>query len=159
MRSAYKFALCCFGTALCSVSGSALTADQTVLKERLVTQADGTTALEYQEASLVTPGETVLYRLDFENDESEPVSDLVLTMPVPAVITFIEGSADQPGTLVVFSADQGATFSPRGKLRVTSSGNNDQLATADEITHIRWTLQTPVQPGETGTLSFKGVLK
>lgn len=140
-------------------SALALTASQSVLKEVVVTQSDGSTDIEYQDASLVTPGETVLYRLNYENDSSEPASDIVLVMPVPEVITYIEGSAEAEGTSVVYSADEGKTFTTRGKLRISSSGDNSEIATAEDITHIRWTIENPIEAGAKGVLSFKGILK
>lgn len=120
---------------------------------------DVSTAVEYQDASLVTPGETVLYRLDYENDSSEPASDITLTMPVPEVINYIEGSAEAQGVSVVYSADNGQTFSTRGKLRVSSSNGQVMNAKAEDITHIRWTIENPIEPGTNGTLAFKGILK
>ncbi len=158
MRSVLKIAVCA-AAMVCAPLCFALTANQTVQKEIIITQPDGTTEVEYGDASLVTPGETIIYSLNYENNKTEPVSDLVLTMPVPEVITYIEGSAERAGTSVVYSADQGATFVTRGKLLVYSDGDISQVATANDITHIRWTLQTPVVPGQTGILSFKGVLK
>jgi len=83
----------------------ALTAKQTVEKEVTRTLADGQVVTEQVEATLVVPGEKVIYTFDILNDEDQPVTDLVLAMPVPKEIRFIEGSADQEGASVLYSVD------------------------------------------------------
>ena len=54
----------------------ALDAEQRVLKEITVTQADGTKKKKYVNADLVTPGDTVVYALVFRNDERSPPTTL-----------------------------------------------------------------------------------
>jgi len=140
------------------LSAQALTATQIVEKEVQVSLPSGETDISYQDASLVIPGEVIRYRLDYTNDKTEAASDLVLTMPVPEVVTFIEGSANGPANTITYSIDGGETFSERGELTI-SDENGSRSATADDVTHIRWFVAGPVAVGESGTLSFKGVLK
>ena len=109
--------------------------------------------MTYASAELVTPGERVAYALDYVNDEDEAATDLVLTMPVPDVVSFIEGSARGEGTVITYSVD-GKTFSDRESLK-----NGDRMATSEDISHIRWNIAGPIAPGESGTLMFSGTLK
>lgn len=95
-------------------------------------------------ATLVILGETVVYRLDFINDEDEPVTDMVLTMPVPAEVTLQDGSADQDGVDTYFFADGGQTFSRRADLMVATDDSTMASATAADDTHIRWMSVDPV---------------
>lgn len=139
-------------------SAHALTATQVVEKEVEVTLPDGATDIAYQDALLVIPGEVIRYRLDYTNDDAQPASDLVLTMPVPEVVTFLEGSASGLASTITYSIDQGASFSERGALTVTDESGS-RSATADDVTHVRWFVAGPVAAGESGTLSFKGILK
>lgn len=142
-----------------SVSASALTAKQSVEKEVVVQMPDGTESLTREPASMVVPGERVVYTLSFTNDDAAPATDLVLTMPVPSEIKFMDGSASQDGARVVYSADGGQTFANRAGLRVVGIDGNTRSASSEDITHIRWTVAGPVGVGETGTLSYKGILK
>jgi len=137
----------------------ALTASQTVQKEVRVTQADGTETISYQAADLVVPGERIVYTLNYNNDKAEPASNLVLTMPVPEVVNYEDGTADRDGTSVVYSADGGKTFKSRDALMVQALNNELRKASAEDITHIRWTIKGPVNPGSSGALVFKGILK
>ncbi len=144
---------------LTSVSASALTAKQIVEKETIVQMPDGTESITRGPAELVTPGERVVYTLNYTNDEAAPATDLVLTMPVPPEIKYIDGSATLDGAKVIYSADDGQTFASRAGLRVTGVDGNGRTAISEDITHIRWTVAGPLAVGETGTLSYKGVLK
>ena len=103
---------------LTSVSASALTAKQSVEKETVVQLPDGTESITRGPAELVIPGERVVYTLSYTNDDAAPATDLVLTMPVPSEIKYMDGSATLDGASVVYSADHGKTFASRTGLRV-----------------------------------------
>lgn len=144
---------------LTSVSASALTAKQSVEKEIVVQMPDGTENITRAPAELVTPGERVVYTLSYTNDDAAPATDIVLTMPVPTEIKYMDGSASLSGVKVVYSADGGQTFASRPGLRIVDLDGNSRTAGSEDITHIRWTVAGPLAVGETGTLSYKGILK
>jgi len=107
------FALTALTAVSFAIPAVALEAEQRVLKEVVVKQADGTEKRTYVNADLVTPGTTVVYALVFRNDQSAPADDVVLVMPVPAEIAYIEGSATNRLAVADFSADGGSSFAPR----------------------------------------------
>jgi len=137
----------------------ALTASQIVEKEVVVQQPDGTERVIREAADMVTPGERVVYTLNFTNDDAQPATDLVLTMPIPQEVRFMEGTASKTNMVPVFSADGGNNFSTREQLQIRNGDGNLRSATSGDITHIRWTVPGPIAVGETGNLSFKGVLR
>lgn len=142
-----------------ATTAHALSATQTVLKEIRSTAPSGDVTTRYIEASLVVPGETVVYRLDYINDQDAPVTDMVLTVPVPAEVTFQDGSADQDGVDTQFSADGGLTFTRRADLMVAAESGAMVPAGPDDITHIRWMSVDPVAAEARGQLQFTAVLK
>lgn len=144
---------------MATISASALTAKQSVEKEVIVQMPDGTEKLTRESAEMVTPGERIVYTLTFMNDDAEPASDLVLTMPVPSEIKYMDDSATKAGATIVYSADNGQTFASRTGLRIIGADGNSRSANAEDITHVRWTVAGPIAVGETGKLSFKGILK
>lgn len=148
-------------TALLAVAAPsyALTASQTVEKEVVVQMPDGAEKISRESAELVVPGERVVYTLNFTNDDAQPATDLVLTMPVPTEIEFMEGTASTNNMTPVYSADGGKSFSSREQLRVRDIDGTLSPASSSDITHIRWTVPGPLAVGETGNLSFKGVLR
>jgi len=152
-------ALTALGALSLAAPASALEAEQRVLKEVVVQQANGTTSKKYVNADLVTPGETVVYALVFRNDDVKPVDDIVLVMPVPAEVRYIEGSATNRLSSVEFSADGGGSFTAREGLSKRQPDGRVTAATTDDITHVRWKVARSVQPGETGQLWFRGTLR
>ncbi|GHB05673.1 hypothetical protein GCM10009069_30100 [Algimonas arctica] len=137
----------------------ALSATQRALKEIVTTTPSGDIETRYVEAKLVVPGETIVYRIDYMNDSDAPVTDLVLTMPVPAEVTFQEGSAEQDGMETYFSTDDGQSFTNRTDLRVDMGGGIMAPAGSEDITHVRWVSIRPVPAEADGLLQFKAVLK
>lgn len=142
-----------------AVSAQALTAKQTVEKETSVIGADGAVQTVREAVETIVPGERIIYSLDFENDKSEPANDIVLTMPIPAEVQYIEGTADSPQSNVTFSADGGESFSSRQSVMVMDAAGNIRAAGAGELTHIRWSVPGPVQAGDSGVLSFAASVK
>lgn len=137
----------------------AMSAKQSVLKEVRTLQPDGGESISYEEATLVTPGEVVVYRLDFVNDGAEPVTDMVLTMPVPREVVFQAGSAASADTQIVYSTDNGTNFSSWESLSKSNVDGSRVAASAEDVTHIRWTFDRDLEVGEKGALRFKGRLK
>jgi uncharacterized repeat protein (TIGR01451 family) len=143
-----------FGAAEASMS-----ARQVVEKEMVVVGANGEETVKRLPADKVTPGETVVYSIRFKNDAAEPAGDIVLVMPVPEEVSYVEGSVGAAGGAnVTFSADGGETYVARGRLTVIEGGA-PRPARGDEITHIKWTLTTPVAPKAEGEVSYKAVLR
>ncbi len=150
-----SLALC---VALIGSSLAEMTAQQIVEHEIIVTNEDGSQTLKREPAKLVTPGDRLVYTLNYLNEGAEPANGIVLVMPVPAEVLFQEGSADRAGARASFSADGGKTYSPRADLTIVLV-EGSRLAQSADITHIRWHLETPVAPGGQNSLSFKAVLK
>lgn len=143
-----------FGAAEASMS-----ARQVVEKETVVTAANGERTVKRLPADKVTPGETVVYSIRYKNDGAGPAGDIVLVMPVPKEVAYVEGSvAGVDSANVSFSADGGETYVARGRLTVVEGGE-PRPARGDEITHIKWTLTAPVAPKAEGEVSYKAVLR
>lgn len=142
-----------------AMSAHALTAEQTVEKETTVVSADGSISTVREAVEKIVPGERVIYSLNFENDAAAPANDIVLTMPIPSEVKYIEGSAEVPQTNVTFSADGGENFSTRQSVMLMDNTGNIRAAGADELTHIRWSVPGPVEVGDGGVLSFSASVR
>ena len=141
------------------VSASALTATQKVEKEITVQQPDGTSVAQLVSAAEVTPGEKIVYTVAFTNDSAEAATDIVLAMPVPQDVRFMEGTADKEGATVRYSVDGGETFVERSALVLPVVGGGARSANSDDITHIQWRIAGPVPVGASDEISFKARLK
>ena len=142
-----------------TVSAQALTATQKVEKEITVQSADGSTETKLVSAAEVTPGEKVVYTVAYTNDSSDAATDIVLAMPVPSDVRYLEGSADRSGTIVKFSTDGGSSFVERRSLVLPAVGGGTRAASADDITHIQWRIAGPVAVGSSDEISFTARLR
>jgi len=140
-------------------SASALTATQKVEKEVTIQQADGTVSTKLVSATEVTPGEKIVYTVSYTNDSPEAATDIVLAMPVPSDVRYLEGSADRSGAIVRYSADGGASFVERSALVLPALGGGTRAASSDDITHIQWRIPGPVLVGTSDEIAFKARLK
>lgn len=146
------------GSALASMSASALTAEQIVEREVVITNADGSETIKREQADQVVPGERIVYSLNYFNDLEETAENIVMVMPVPAELVYVEGSAENGTILATYSVDGGQTFASRQDLMVVLDDETKRAAQSEDITHVKWVVAA-VDPGETGSLSFKGILK
>ncbi len=140
-------------------AASALTAEQKVYKEVRTQTPTGEVKLTREAAKLVTPGENVIYALEFKNDKAEPAGDIVLTMPIPKDVAYIEGSAETQLASLTYSADNGDSFSSRESVMTIDNDGSLRPAKPEELTHIRWSVSEEIAPNAGGELSFKGRLK
>lgn len=141
------------------LSAHALSASQTVEKEITQITPDGTTQIIRQSVEKIVPGERIVYTLNFTNDDTKEASNIVLTMPIPSEVAYIEGTADKAGTNVTYSADGGDTFSNRQSVMKIDTAGNIRAAAADDLTHVRWTLADPVAVGASDDLSFSAKVR
>ena len=158
MLRATVFALSLMTAFSAPAFANGLQAEQFVEVATVSVDADGQTTRSYEPAGEVAPGDEVRYRLAFINQGGEPVENVSLVMPVPVEVTYIEASASEDRAAVTFSSDAGETFVSRDAL-VMQDGETQRLATAEEITHIRWVLAEAVAPDASGQISFSAVLK
>lgn len=142
-----------------SATSYALTAKQSVETETVIRLADGSETTERAPAQKVLPGQRIVYTLNFTNDEVKPATDLVLTMPVPTEIKYLEGSASETGLPPVYSTDGGKSFAARNALEVRGTDGAVRQAKASDITNIRWIVPGPISSGASGSLSFKGIVE
>lgn len=138
-------------------AAATLTAEQTVEKVVEVVAEDGTVTTELVTAEVVAPGDTVIYGLSYANASADPAEDVALTMPVPAQVDYVEGSATTDGVKVAFSVDGGVSFTSRGDLSVSVDGDT-RTALAEDITHIQWQFEEGIPAGAEGKITFAAVL-
>ena len=109
--------------------------------------------------SKVEPGDTVIFSNRYSYTGDKPASDVDITNPVPEHMLFTEGTAEGKGTKIEFSADNGKTYAPAGKVKVKDAKGKERLATAAEYTHIRWTFTGALDKGAKGEVSFRAKVK
>ena len=128
-----------------------------VQKEEVTVNAAGERETRLVPAETVIPGERVVYTITFRNVSEEPADDVVITNPIDASLTYVDGSAFGPGTEIQFSVDGGSSFAAPAELSVVEDGV-ERPATANDFTHVRWVMQNDLAVGAQGMARFTAVL-
>ncbi len=130
----------------------------TVQKQEVTVNDSGEAETRLVAADSVVPGESVVYTITFQNISDEPAANVVITNPISEDLTYVDGSAFGPGTVIQFSTDGGQNFAAADELTVIDDGVS-RPAGPDDFTHIRWVMQSELAVGAQGTARFTAVLK
>ena len=148
-----------FSTVALAQNPSGLVLEARAEVEIEVVTDQGETLLTRQEAALVTPGDEVIYTIQYTNAGEDPAEAVVITNPVPAQM-FCRSLDDTPKSiLVTLSVDGGDTFDSLENLLVINEEGEIRPARIADCTHVRWTLDEPLPPGASGQVSFRAVLQ
>ena len=124
-----------------------------VQKETTVENEQGETETALVAADRVLPGDKVVYTITFTNVGAEAADNVVITNPIDASLTYLNGSAFGVGMRIEFSVDDGRSFAEQGELRVATEAG-ERVAEAADYTHLRWTSIEALPAGETGVARF-----
>lgn len=125
-----------------------------VLVERTVTE-NGQTRVLLEEPTAVTPGDTLVFVLRYENTGRQAATNFVVTNPLPQAVRYT-GTIDAGASV---SIDGGRTWGMLNELRVREADGSTRAARADEVTHIRWAFAQPIAAGQSGRLMFRGIVR
>ena len=133
---------------------------QTVVQKVIETvEPDGQVKTELVSVETALPGDKVIYTVTFRNVGDQEADNIQITNPIPAAMRYVDGTAFGPGASVIYSADGGATYAVAEQLRKTEVDGSERPAKADEYTHIRWALNTPLGAGERSFARFHAVVR
>lgn len=107
----------------------------------------------------VVPGDTVIFTTRYENQGSQPATNVVIKNPLPEHMLYLENSAAGKNTRIEFSSDGGKNFAPANKLKVKEGDGKERAATAADYTHIRWITEGALEKGARGSVSYKAKVK
>ncbi len=106
------------------------------------------------EADVVVPGDHLVFSTQYRNAGAQPVTNFVITNPIPAAVTVAPESA---ATLNV-SVDGGKTWGRLATLTVSDGKGGKRAAQAGDVTHLRWTLPL-VAPGASGKVGYNAIVR
>jgi uncharacterized repeat protein (TIGR01451 family) len=125
-----------------------------IFVERVQQDSEGRRTVVLEPPSIVTPGDHLVFRLDYRNNGGQPATGFVVTNPIPDSIAFesVDGDA-------LVSVDGGRSWGRLDALRVALPDGTDRRALPADVSHIRWTFSRPIAAGSNGRLSFRGVVE
>ncbi len=103
----------------------------------------------------VIPGDRLLFTNSYRNIGRDAVTGFVVNNPVHGAVTFVEVLEDW----ALVSVDGGQNFGKLAELGVAEATPDERPAVASDVTHIRWILASPIAPGASGELRFRGIVK
>ncbi len=130
-----------------------------VQKVVTTTDASGEVKTELVPVDVAVPGDEVVYTVTFVNVGEHSADHILITNPIPREMRYVGGSAFGPGTKIVYSADGGVSYGEPEALRVVATDGSAHIASADEYTHIRWQLTSPLDVGAKGFARFRAVVR
>ena len=147
---------------LAAVSNQALAQiELKTVAEVEVTETDnqGKKLVKRSSPKTVVPGTEVIYTITAKNTGAEAADNIVVTNPVPEHTEYIDGSAFGAGTKITFSVDGGKSFDQAKSLTVKDAKGKPRPAKADDYTHVRWTFQFDLQPGQEAPVWYRTRVK
>ena len=140
------------GTAM-AANNVSLSSD--VFVERKVARPNGTTALVLEQPKTVTPGDNLVFVVNYKNVGRAPATDFSVTNPLPKAVAF-NGTSD--GSEIV-SVDGGKTWGPLSALTYPSGNGDVRPALMTDVTHVKWKFNRSLSAGSGGKLVFRGTVK
>ena len=145
------------------ISVSALTPGAAAAQEKpvklessvhLLRPAEDGAGTQLVEPQNVVPGDTLVFTTSFRNGGSSTVNDFVIVNPVPADLLLSSESAAQTEV----SVDGGQRWGPLADLKIVSSEGQEQPASIENITHMRWAFKE-VPAGTAGKVQFSALVR
>ncbi len=124
---------------------------------KVVTGPNGAQKVTVVPAVEVLPGTPLIFWLRYKNNGTVPASGFVMNNPISKNVIFTAlGKNSEWG---VVSVDGGKTFGALATLKIKDAKGSSRPAGPRDVTHLRWTFKTPIAAGQSGSLSFYGVVK
>lgn len=127
--------------------------------EKTVVSKDGKKTVTREPLAQAVPGQEIIYVITYRNTGKEPVQNVVVNNPVPKELAYVANSALGNGTRFEASVDGGKSFGSFSQLTVKGADGKLRAAGGGDVTHLRWTLTTPLKAGGEGDVSYRAVLR
>lgn len=138
-----------------AIASQSVSLSSEVFLEKAITDGNGKVRIVLYEPKIVTPGDKLIFFLNYHNGGAAPAANFVVTNPLPGAVAF-QGSNDAAALL---SVDNGRNWGELALLKVREASGIWRLARMEDVTHVRWTMKTPIPAGGQGKLSFRGIVR
>ncbi len=131
----------------------------TMMTEKEVTVVkNGEQVKTYLKVKTTSPGDTIMYTLEYENKGDEVATDVLINDPIPQGTSYVAESATGPGSDITYSIDKGKTYKKPSLLsyevKLPNGKMEKRVASSEEYSNIRWVVKT-VPAGGKGKVTFK----
>ena len=123
-----------------------------VFVERFQPVPGGRTARILERADQLRPGDRVIFVVNWSGRKD---GGFTVTNPLPRTIAFA-GATDEAQEV---SVDGGRTWGALEALTVRGRDGRSRAAHAEDVTHLRWRIPTPLALAGTGQMTWRGVVR
>lgn len=134
---------------------------KTTAEKEVTVKKQGRWVLERRSVDTAAPGDVVVYTITYTNTGTGTMVDAVIVNPVPNGMRVNPESAAGKDAAVTCSIDNGRSYHPPPimvPMKKPDGSLESKPAPLDRYTHIRWLVKRPVQPGQSGQVSFKATV-
>jgi uncharacterized repeat protein (TIGR01451 family) len=122
-----------------ALAASAQAAPQAVTSNLVLQKVISERGVEsFQAADKVQPGETLQYSMRYENHGTKQVSKLAATLPIPAGMSFIAGTATEQGLVASTDGKNFAAIPLKRTVKLPSGETAEQNVSYSEYRFLRW---------------------
>lgn len=121
--------------------------------EKTVTEA-GVSQVVLSEPKVVVPGDRLLFSTTYRNEAAQPVTNFVVTNPLPGAVVL---AAESAATLDV-SVDGGKSWGKLVTIKVSDGKGGQRAAVAADVTHVRWVVPS-IAAGGSGTVDYHAIVR
>jgi hypothetical protein len=157
VRLSYFLPLTLIAAPTLAQAPQAVSVTSEVLAVKVVTDAKGKKTNTLVKPGVVIPGTPLVFVLRYKNISSKPVTNYVVTNPMPKSVRFTEFAADSGWGSV--SVDGGKTFGALAAMQIAGAAGAKRAAQPSDVTHVRWTMAKPMLPGSAGSVIFYGAVE
>jgi uncharacterized repeat protein (TIGR01451 family) len=140
-------------------AAQALLLTNEVFQEIEVKSPDGKLERKTIPAARVVPGTEVIYVITYKNEGDKPAEKITVTNPVPKELEYVTAPSIAGESAAEVSVDGGKNYGALPRLTVAGTDGKPRPATTSDVTHVRWSLKSIVEPGDEGKVSFRAKLK
>ncbi len=122
-----------------------------VFVERAIPAADGRLSRVLEPARALRKGDRLVYVVAWRADRSVR---FIITNPLPRSVAYQRSANGREEV----STDGGTTWGKLGELRVRDDGSW-RNASAEDVTHVRWSVPREIAQAGSGRLTFSGIVR
>lgn len=106
------------------------------------------------EPKVVVPGDRLLFSTSYVNGGEAPVTNFVVTNPLPPAVMLADDSASS----LELSVDGGKNWGRLAALKVADGQGGERPAQAADVTHVRWIIARIAPHGE-GRVEYHAIVR
>lgn len=122
--------------------------------EKVTTDVNGNARRVLAAPGQISRGDRLVFVVRYRNDGAAPVDGFAVTNPIPASLRVDPNHPDMQ-----VSIDNGRNWGRLTGMTIATPLGGVRRATADDVTHVRWTVPQAIRPGDEGRISYRATVR